>query len=59
MKFITQYVPEGHICKLEELVRKGYYPNRAEAIRMARDGYFYWLFTDAATVGRKKVKQNV
>lgn len=35
MRFITQYVPEGHIRKLEELVRKGFYANRAEAIRIA------------------------
>lgn len=34
MKFITQYVPEGHIRKLDKLVRDGFYPNRAEAIRM-------------------------
>jgi len=35
MKFITIWIPQGHIDKLEDLVRKGFYPNRAEAIRMA------------------------
>lgn len=39
MKFITIWIPQGHIEALENLVKNGYYPNRAEAIRMfIRDG---------------------
>ena len=25
--------------------------------RLTREGYFYWIFTNSKTVGRKKVKQ--
>lgn len=35
MKLITLYVPEGYLNNLDDLVRRGMYPNRAEAIRMA------------------------
>jgi len=35
MKLITLYLPEDYLRALEELVRRGYYPNRAEAIRVA------------------------
>lgn len=35
MKFLTIWIPQGHIEALENLVKRGYYPNRAEAIRMA------------------------
>ncbi len=35
MKPITIHLPEHYLDALDELVRKRYYPNRAEAIRMA------------------------
>jgi len=35
MKLITWNLPIPYIKKLDALVRNGYYPNRAEAIRMA------------------------
>jgi hypothetical protein len=35
MKLITVYVPEPKIKALDELVKSGFYPNRAEAIRNA------------------------
>jgi antitoxin ParD1/3/4 len=35
MKLITLYLPEGYIKLLDELVDKRFYPNRAEAIRVA------------------------
>ena len=35
MRLITVYVPEFHIKMLDQLVAKGFYPNRAEAIRLA------------------------
>ena len=35
MKLITLHIPEIYLESLEELVKKKYYPNRAEAIRVA------------------------
>lgn len=35
MKLITLYVPEPYIKALDRLVDERYYPNRAEAIRVA------------------------
>jgi len=35
MKLITLYLPEPYIRKLDSLVRRKLYPNRAEAIRIA------------------------
>lgn len=35
MKLITLYMPEPYIKALDQLVGEGYYPNRAEAIRVA------------------------
>jgi len=35
MKFLTLNVPEVDVDLLDELVRAGLYPNRAEAIRLA------------------------
>lgn len=35
MKFITLHVLEPDIEALDELVKNGFYPNRAEAIRFA------------------------
>ena len=35
MRLITLYLPESYLRALDELVRQGYYPNRAEAIRVA------------------------
>lgn len=35
MKLITLYLPEPYIEALDELVDTKYYPNRAEAIRVA------------------------
>ncbi len=35
MKLITLYLPEPYIKALDSLVDDRYYPNRAEAIRMA------------------------
>jgi len=35
MRYITLYVPEVDVQFLDELVRAGLYPNRAEAIRLA------------------------
>ena len=35
MKLITLYLPETYIDALDQLVGDRYYPNRAEAIRMA------------------------
>lgn len=35
MKGIYLLVQEPNLRKLDELVRRGYYPNRAEAIRTA------------------------
>lgn len=35
MKLITLHIPEIYLENLEELVKKKYYPNRAEAIRVA------------------------
>ena len=34
VKFVSLLVPEPYLEKLEDLVRKRYYPNRSEAIRM-------------------------
>lgn len=35
MKLITLYLPEGYIRMLDQLVAERFYPNRAEAIRVA------------------------
>lgn len=35
MKFVSLLVPDAYLEKLEDLVRKRYYPNRSEAIRFA------------------------
>ena len=35
MKLITLYLPETYIKALDQLVGERYYPNRAEAIRIA------------------------
>ncbi len=35
MKLITLYLPEPYLKALQELVDDRYYPNRAEAIRVA------------------------
>ncbi|NWF86848.1 ribbon-helix-helix protein, CopG family [Candidatus Bathyarchaeota archaeon] len=35
MKLITLYLPEPYIKLLDQLVNERYYPNRAEAIRVA------------------------
>lgn len=35
MKLITLYLPEPYIKALDSLVDERYYPNRAEAIRVA------------------------
>jgi len=35
MKLITLYLPEPYIHALDRLVNERYYPNRAEAIRVA------------------------
>ena len=33
MRLLTVHLPEPYIQALDQLVQKGYYPNRAEAIR--------------------------
>jgi len=35
MRLITLHLPESYLRALDELVRQGYYPSRAEAIRVA------------------------
>jgi Arc/MetJ-type ribon-helix-helix transcriptional regulator len=35
MKLITLYIPEPYLKALDRLVNQRYYPNRAEAIRVA------------------------
>jgi Arc/MetJ-type ribon-helix-helix transcriptional regulator len=35
MKLITLYLPEPYIEALDQLVNERFYPNRAEAIRVA------------------------
>ena len=35
MKLITLYLPEPYIKSLDELVEERFFPNRAEALRMA------------------------
>lgn len=35
MKLITLYIPEPYIKALDQLVNERFYPNRAEAIRVA------------------------
>jgi Arc/MetJ-type ribon-helix-helix transcriptional regulator len=35
MKLITLYVPEPYLKALDQLINQRYYPNRAEAIRVA------------------------
>lgn len=35
MKMITLYVPETYLKALDQLVGEKFYPNRAEAIRVA------------------------
>jgi len=50
MKLITLYLPEPYIKALDQLVSERYYPNRAEAIRVAiRD------MIDIEVWGRKNV----
>ena len=34
MKLITVLIPERYLEALEDLIKRKYYPNRAEAIRM-------------------------
>jgi Arc/MetJ-type ribon-helix-helix transcriptional regulator len=47
MKIVTVHLPEAYVEAIDNLVKNGYYPNRAEAIRMAvrdlirREGH--WL----------------
>jgi antitoxin ParD1/3/4 len=47
MKVVTVHLPEAYVEAIDELVKRGLYPNRAEAIRMAvrdlirREGW--WL----------------
>jgi Arc/MetJ-type ribon-helix-helix transcriptional regulator len=35
LKLITLYIPETYLRALDQLVGEKYYPNRAEAIRVA------------------------
>jgi antitoxin ParD1/3/4 len=35
LKLITLYIPETYLRALDKLVGENYYPNRAEAIRVA------------------------
>lgn len=35
MKLVSVHIPEAYLRGLEALVKAGYYPNRAEAIRSA------------------------
>jgi Arc/MetJ-type ribon-helix-helix transcriptional regulator len=35
MKLISVYLPRGYLEKLDMLVARGFYPSRAEAIRLA------------------------
>jgi Arc/MetJ-type ribon-helix-helix transcriptional regulator len=35
VKLITLHLPESYLRDLDELVSENYYPNRAEAIRVA------------------------
>jgi Arc/MetJ-type ribon-helix-helix transcriptional regulator len=50
MKLITLYLPETYIKALDQLVTECFYPNRAEAIRVAiRD------LISAEVWGRKSV----
>ena len=35
MRLITLYLPGEYLLRVDELVRAGHYPNRAEAIRLA------------------------
>ncbi|MFW6117385.1 MAG: ribbon-helix-helix domain-containing protein [Thermoproteota archaeon] len=35
MKMITLYLPEPYLAALNQLVEEKFYPNRAEAIRVA------------------------
>lgn len=35
MKLITLYIPEPYLKALDRLINERYYPNRAEAIRVA------------------------
>jgi Arc/MetJ-type ribon-helix-helix transcriptional regulator len=50
MKVVTVHLPVAYVEAIDELVKKGYYPNRAEAIRMAvrdlirREGH--WLASE-------------
>jgi Arc/MetJ-type ribon-helix-helix transcriptional regulator len=47
VKVVTVHLPAAYVEAIDELVRRGVYPNRAEAIRMAvrdlirREGW--WL----------------
>jgi Arc/MetJ-type ribon-helix-helix transcriptional regulator len=35
MKLVTLYLPEGYVEALDQLVKDQFYPNRAEAMRIA------------------------
>jgi Arc/MetJ-type ribon-helix-helix transcriptional regulator len=35
MRVVTVHLPEAYVEAIDQLVKKGLYPNRAEAIRMA------------------------
>lgn len=42
MKLLTLHLPLSYIEKMDELIAEGYYPNRAELIRIAlRDLFKY------------------
>jgi Arc/MetJ-type ribon-helix-helix transcriptional regulator len=50
MKLITIYLPEPYIKALDQLITEKFYPNRAEAIRVAiRD------LINAEVIRRKRV----
>ena len=41
MKVVTIHIPEPYLEAIDELVKRGLYPNRAEAIRMAVRDYIF------------------
>ena len=48
MKVITTHIPDKYVEAVDQLVREGLYPNRAEAIRAAvrdllRREYWSWV----------------
>ncbi|MGC9345352.1 MAG: ribbon-helix-helix domain-containing protein [Candidatus Bathyarchaeales archaeon] len=52
MKLITLYLPEPYIKALDQLVNERFYPNRAEAIRVAiRDMISTEVWRRKKTVG--------